>query len=114
MFDPIKLYMDDMRKCPEGWTLARSVDAAIALLKTGTVSIASLDHDMGIFSSEGGNGTRVTDWMAENNSWPEDGVFVHSDNPVGRKAMETTILNYGGYPDFYLGKKSPVDNQPYV
>ena len=44
---PIKVYLDDERATPAGWTRVRWPDEAIALLKTGRVSDISLDHDLG-------------------------------------------------------------------
>jgi hypothetical protein len=47
------LYIDDLRRCPEGWTLARTNTEAIRLLRTGHVEIASIDHDICVpFSGE--------------------------------------------------------------
>lgn len=49
----IKLYVDDLRKCPEGWTLARNNTEAIRLLSTGYVEAVSVDHDICVpFSGE--------------------------------------------------------------
>lgn len=42
----MKLYVDDLRKCPEGWTLARTNTEAIRLLATGYVEEISIDHDI--------------------------------------------------------------------
>jgi hypothetical protein len=42
----MKLYVDDLRKCPEGWTLARNNTEAIRLLATGYVEEISIDHDI--------------------------------------------------------------------
>lgn len=42
----MKLYVDDLRKCPEGWQLARTVTEAIRILATGMVEKISLDHDI--------------------------------------------------------------------
>lgn len=42
-----------MRKCPEGWTLARTNTEAIRLLSTGYVEAVSIDHDICVpFSGE--------------------------------------------------------------
>jgi len=53
----IKLYVDDLRKCPEGWELARTNTEAIRLLATGYVEEVSIDHDIMVpnveFISEG-------------------------------------------------------------
>lgn len=42
----MKLYVDDLRKCPDGWVLARSVTEAIRILATQSVDEVSLDHDI--------------------------------------------------------------------
>lgn len=40
------LFIDDLRKAPEGWHLARTNTQAIELLATGNVVEISLDHDI--------------------------------------------------------------------
>jgi hypothetical protein len=42
----MKLYVDDLRKCPEGWVLARTNTEAIRMLATGYVEEISVDHDI--------------------------------------------------------------------
>ena len=42
----MKLYVDDMRICPDGWELARTNTEAIRLLATGYVEEISCDHDI--------------------------------------------------------------------
>ena len=42
----IKLWLDDCRPAPAGWTLAVTVADAIALLRTGRVTHASLDYHL--------------------------------------------------------------------
>ncbi len=44
----MKLWLDDRLAAPEGWTHARTVEEAKALLLGGPVEDASLDHDLGI------------------------------------------------------------------
>ena len=92
-----KLWLDDMRPHPEGWERAKSVKQAIELMEKGDVTHASLDHDLGYWSSEGGNGIKLTDWMAEHDCWPTEGIRVHSSNPSGVQAMLATIDRYGPY-----------------
>src|SRR5438309_1594271 len=44
----MKLWLDDIRPTPDDtWTWAKTVPEAIDLLKTGEVTYASLDHDLG-------------------------------------------------------------------
>lgn len=93
------MWLDDLRPVPEGWTGVRSVNEAIALLSTGLVVEASLDHDLGDYAYDGGDGYKVVDWMAENNIWPSAGVHCHSGNPVGRERIEGVVQRYGPYRD---------------
>jgi len=93
----IKLWLDDVRPRPEGWTWVQSVEDAITLLRTSAVEFASLDHDLGEYASNGGNGVALTDWMAENDCWPRSGIRIHSSNPVGVRTMLATVDRYGPY-----------------
>jgi hypothetical protein len=91
----IRLWLDDVRLAPEGWTHVRSVNEAIAILRerAGEVAEMSLDHDLGDFAEDGGDGVRLVLWMAEHDVWPPV-VRVHSMNPVGRANMEALIRRY--------------------
>ena len=100
----MKLWLDDSRRLPRvkpgtnsDWVLAKSVNQAIEIMETGEVNFASLDHDLGIWSSEGGSGIKLLDWMAEEDLWPVDGITVHSANPVGVKQMLDLIERYAPY-----------------
>lgn len=42
----ILLYVDDIRSCPPGWELARTITEAIRVLATVPVDVVSLDHDI--------------------------------------------------------------------
>lgn len=42
----MKLFVDDIRACPEGWVLARTVTESIRILATQSVEEVSLDHDI--------------------------------------------------------------------
>ena len=96
----MRLWLDDVR---EPWRhgyiaceWAKTAQEAIEMLKTGSITEASLDHDLS-YNAETGNwraeetGYTVVCWMEENNVWPTDGVKVHSANPVGRKRMQVVI-----------------------
>ena len=115
----MKLWLDDVRRLPRlsygidmpDWVLAHSVNEGIALMKTGEVTFASLDHDLGIYHGDGGNGIKLLDWMAENNIWPTDGISVHSANPVGVRQMIALIDRYAPYHgDYYDAEYFNNDN----
>src|SRR5258708_2376261 len=42
----MRLYVDDLRRCPDGWKLARTITDAIYHLYNGRVHEISLDHDI--------------------------------------------------------------------
>ena len=96
----MKLWLDDIRKPWMhgyiGFEWAKTVDEAIALLETGRVTFASLDHDLSEKATLGNwegerTGYDVVLWMEANNVWPSDGVVVHSLNPAGRARMQAVI-----------------------
>jgi hypothetical protein len=96
----IKLWLDDVRdpvySGRAGWTWVRTAEAAIALLDTGNVIEASLDHDLDTSASIGQSPTERTGydvvlWMEEHDVWPPNGVHVHSQNPAGAKRMLQAI-----------------------
>lgn len=93
----VRLWLDDLRPAPEGWFAVHSVNEAIAVMETHEVTYASLDHDLGQYVDDGGDGIKLLDWMAENNHWPTSGIAVHSANPVGVERMLATIRRYAPY-----------------
>lgn len=95
---PIRLWLDDIRPAPPGWVHTHSVHAAIEVLAGSPVTVASLDHDLGVHVVNGGDGTALVDWMAEHNIWPSEGIRVHSFNPIGSQNMLRTIDRYSPYP----------------
>lgn len=42
----MKLFVDDLRDCPEGWELSRTATQAIRLLAQFPIEEVSLDHDI--------------------------------------------------------------------
>lgn len=42
----MRLYVDDLRRCPEGWKLARTITDAVNHLVNGRVHEISIDHDI--------------------------------------------------------------------
>lgn len=86
----MKLWIDDLREPPEGWTWAKNSIDAIRYLDTHEVEEVSFDHDLG-----GDDTTRpVVIILATFNWWPEI-CRVHTANPVGREYLEGMINRYG-------------------
>lgn len=106
----MKLFLDDIRDPANrgyiGWTWAQTAEEAIALLKTGEVECASLDHDLTDEQMLGGmlgevredgvkSGYDVVCWLEQNPQyWPPGGVVVHSMNPAGKQRMEQVIRKH--------------------
>ena len=95
----MKLWLDDLRPAPleEGWILAHSVNEAIVAITTQEITFASLDHDLGEYEPDGGDAVKFVLWMIEHNTWPEDGIEIHSMNPVGAANMLALIDHYAPY-----------------
>ena len=95
----MKLWLDDLRPAPTeaGWVLAHSVNEAILALTTQEITFASLDHDLGEYEPDGGDGIKLLLWMAEHNIWPTDGIEIHSMNPVGAANMLSLVERYAPY-----------------
>ncbi|MDH5179117.1 MAG: hypothetical protein OEZ39_02400 [Gammaproteobacteria bacterium] len=88
----MKVFLDDLRPTPEGWTHVYWPDEAIALLKTGKVEAISLDHDLG--DDERGTGYDVILWIEEavvTEGFVPPIIHVHSANSAARERMESGI-----------------------
>ena len=89
----INLYVDDLRNCPEGFQIARTVEQAKYYLENFEIEILSLDHDLGI--DEQGNlvpsGYELVKYICEKGLRAES-IYLHTDNSVGRENMYHTLL----------------------
>jgi hypothetical protein len=109
----IDLWLDDLRRAPDGWVHVKTVEEAQEYLRRGVVRCASLDHDLGACSrcydgmlerwleehdhqsmphcEHFGTGYSLVRWMEENDCWPLEKPTVHSANPDGRAKMKAVI-----------------------
>ncbi|MFF4026976.1 cyclic-phosphate processing receiver domain-containing protein [Nocardia elegans] len=91
----MKLFVDDERSAPEGWTLIKTSLETIALMhllreRGETLEALSLDHDLG-----GDDTTRpIMLWMCQHDWWPA-ALSVHTANPVGRDFLQGMADRYG-------------------
>jgi hypothetical protein len=93
----MKVYLDDERQTPEGWTRVYWPDEAIKLLMTGEVEEISLDHDLAdkfMAQMEKRNeitGYDVITWIEEkvfnDASFSPPVIHIHTDNPSAKKRM---------------------------
>lgn len=88
----MKVYLDDERATPPGWTRVYWPDEVIALLESGEVTEISLDHDLG--DDERGTGYDVVLWIEEavvTRGFRPPIMKVHSANSSAREKMERGI-----------------------
>lgn len=88
----MRVYLDDERTTPDGWVRVYWPDEAIALLRQGTVTQISLDHDLG--DDARGTGYDVIAWIEEAvalDGFRPPAIAVHSANPAARLRMEAGI-----------------------
>jgi len=90
----MKIYLDDERSTPDGWVRVYWPEEAIELLKAGSVTEISLDHDLG--DDEHGTGYDVVLWIEEaviTQGFIPPRIKVHSANSSARHKMELGIAN---------------------
>lgn len=90
----MKIYLDDERETPDGWTRVYWPSEAIVLLEAGGVEDISLDHDLG--DDERGTGYDVVLWIEEavaTRGFAPPRMRVHSANSSARQKMELGIAN---------------------
>ena len=110
----MKLWIDDIRPAPEGYVWCKSVNEAknaiteanakfVLTCESGLpnesvlIELISIDHDAGIYASDGGDYIRLLDWL----EWLYDGkgtytkFHIHSMNPVGVENMRRIIQRNG-------------------
>ena len=84
----MKVFLDDQRPPPAGWTLVRWPDEAIALLKSGAVTHISLDHDLG--DDRRGTGYDCITWIERavvEEDFSPPIITVHTGNSAARERM---------------------------
>lgn len=88
----MKVFLDDERTAPEGWTQVRWPDEVIALLQIGDVTHLSLDHDLG--DDQRGTGYDVLLWIenkvALQQFLPPE-ITIHTANPAARMRMLAAV-----------------------
>lgn len=95
----MKVWLDDIREMPEEFTdhAVRAVDA-LDLLATNTVTLISLDHDLG--SGNEGTGYDVAKWIEEQARLGDLNKLewrLHTANPVGAKNMKAALVKADEY-----------------
>jgi len=91
----MKLWLDDIRPAPEGWTWVKTAREAFDILGNNPdVTEISLDHDLGEDQDSGYAIVETLErWAAYGglDKYIPEEIHIHSANPVGRKNMQAAI-----------------------
>jgi len=101
----LKIWLDDVRPAPLGFRWVRSVNEAKYAIEAAElmnrfsggkeyyhIECISLDHDLGDYASDGGDGIKLMDWLAERGTlYP---LEFHSMNVVGMENMKRMHRRY--------------------
>lgn len=84
------LWVDDLRQPPgKGYYWVKSVNDAIAAIRTHDFEYLDLDHDAGDYYEKGGDYIIILDWLEHYNK--EYPIRLHTMNPVGLANMRRII-----------------------
>ena len=91
-----KIWLDDIRESPQDYIWCRSVNECKKQIELCEalegVELLDIDHDLGEYSSDGGDGIALIDWLAKRDTmYP---IALHTQNPVGRNNMLRAIESY--------------------
>ena len=106
----MKLFVDDVRVPQEvyfdggNWAVARTYEEAIDCLKSGNVTVLSLDHNLAGLKT----GYDILCWMEENNVWPKEVCLVHSKDPAGAARMLMVINRYSDLRGQQGGRRDAI------
>ncbi|MDZ7890873.1 MAG: cyclic-phosphate processing receiver domain-containing protein [Rhodoferax sp.] len=106
----MRIYLDDERATPEGWTRCYWPDEVIALLQTDQVTEISLDHDLG--DDKRGTGYDVILWIEEAvalHGLKPPRLHVHSANASAREKMLAGIHTITRLADLQAGRQQEID-----
>ena len=94
----MKLWIDDVRPAPDGYSVARSVNDAIFKIRIAEcfdipIDVIDIDHDAGDYADEGGDYIKILEWMESHGI--KHPIHIHSMNPVGIENMRRVIRKNG-------------------
>lgn len=79
----INVFLDDLRKCPPGFVLARNAEECMLLLAECDVNLLSLDHDLG---TDEPTGYDVAAYIVRTGKFPRE-IYLHTSSDWGRARM---------------------------
>lgn len=99
-----KLWIDDIREAPKDYNWAKTVNETIYHIEWWEKHcseydtegiLLDIDHDAGIFYSDGGDYIKILDWLEWKNPNYPITIHIHSMNPVGAQNMRQIIKKNG-------------------
>ena len=93
----MKIWVDDIRETPTDYIGVKSVNEAIKVIQEAErqqipIELIDLDHDLGDYAYDGGDGIKLLDWLVERGTlYP---IKLHTMNIVGRRNMQRMIDRY--------------------
>ena len=90
----IRIWLDDVRPAPEGYIHCRSVNMAKKIIshaeeENQAIEVLDLDHDLGEYSIDGGDGIKLLDWLESRQKYYH--IKLHTMNPVGLRNMQVIV-----------------------
>ena len=98
----VKIWLDDERKSPYGFIHFHSVNEVIDFILTSgyTAFYLDIDHDLGEYANDGGDATKLINWLLWNGYHENTGYtfkfHLHTANAVGYANMKSDIVRYFG------------------
>ncbi len=90
----MKIWLDDIRRAPEGYVQCKSVNEAIVIIEENknNIEVIDLDHDLGDFAKDGGDAICLMDYLVANELFYI--LNFHTANPVGLANMKRMYNRY--------------------
>jgi hypothetical protein len=79
----IHVYLDDYRRCPDGFVLARNAEECKRLIDSEQIDILSLDYDLGWGQP---TGDEVVRHIVSSGNFPRR-IYLHTSSASGRIGM---------------------------
>ena len=91
--DELNIWLDDIREAPdESFVTCHSVNEAKRVIEQAeelgeqAIGLIDMDHDLGDYAYDGGDGICLMDWLVERGTLYN--IAFHTANPVGRANMQ--------------------------
>lgn len=86
----IHVYLDDFRRCPKGFVLAKNAEECNLLIDHESIDILSLDFDLGWNEP---TGLEVVKHIVSTRKFPKQ-IYLHSSSLAGRQQMYALLMKH--------------------